>query len=817
MKPVLALVAIMTAAAPAAAFNHPHYVQYVQPRGGQRGTTVEVIFHGEHLSSPRQVLFYRTGIECLGVESLPSDKEGERAKARLRIAPDCPLGEHPVRLLVGQALSEAVTFWVGPFPVVDELETKLGDNDDPRRAEAVPMNSTVHGELHAGENVDRDCYRVAAKAGQRISVEVEAVRLGTLHHGGEADTCVRVLGPDGKELGRSDDTPLLVQDPHLSVVFPANGEYVVEVSQPTYYQSSHLFYRCHIGSFARPTAVYPAGGRTGESVAVRVIGDVKGETTQSVTLPSAAGDFEFLPGRPGEQPPSANRLRVSPYPNVLAIYSADAKPTPVPSIPAALNGVIEKSGSVGRFRMHFEKGRAYKVAVFGRALGHAIDPKIWLRPANAPEGTNEIEADDSTAAEHDLPVWNGRWKDKRFLDPVVIFRPKQSGDYVLGVEDTRGKGGPDYVYRVEVEPARDGVRTILASPNVYNFQPLYRLDVPRGGRVTRNMSLAPLFGNSFTGEVELEAVGLPPGVKAITPRYKPGTITLPVQFVADADAPFTAAAFELRVKPVERSRSLLTGSFHALPLTDRRQGLAWHTVTLDRLAIGVTDTAPFRLELEQPAVDLARSGELLLTARVRREPGYDGPVEVGFEWMPPGVEREAPVMIPRGQSEVQLKVRAGADAAVGVHRISLTGMSGKSEVGNFLSPIGRFRVSTAFVDLTVSEPYLVATIRRAAVERGQRGEIVCDLKHAKQLPGPATAALRRLPNGVTLVEPLPTIHPGDKQVAFIVEVSRDALVGQYKDIYCEVTVTEKGQSIRQQTGSGTLRVDPARETPVPKR
>lgn len=181
------------------------------------------------------------------------------------------------------------------------------------------------------------------------------------------------------------------------------------------------------------------------------------------------------------------------------------------------------------------------------------------------------------------------------------------------------------------------------------------------------------------------------------------------------------------------------------------------------------------------------------------------------------VEREAPVVIPSGQSEVQLKVRAGADAAVGVHRISLTGMSGKSEVGNFLSPVGRSRAATAFVELTVSEPYLVATIRRAAVERGRRGEIVCDLKHAKQLPGPATAALRRLPNGVTLVEPLPTIHPGDKQVAFIVEVSRDALVGQYKDIYCEVTVTEKGQSIRQQTGSGTLRVDPARETPVPKR
>jgi hypothetical protein len=813
MRLVLTLAGVLAATAPASAFIHPYYVQYVHPRGGPRGKTVDVVFHGAHLASPRQVLFYRPGIVCLGLETLPPGKDGERVRAKFRIAADCPLGEHPLRLLVGQALSEAVTFWVGPFPVANEQELKLGDNDDPRHAESVPLNVTVHGELHPGDRTDRDCYRVPVKAGQRLSVEVEAVRLGTLHNGGEADTCVRVLAPDGKELARCDDSPLLVQDPHLSFVAPAGGEYVVEVSQPTYYPSSHLFYRCHIGTFARPTAVFPAGGKAGEALAFRVIGDVAGDAKQTVKLPDAPGDFDFFGGDLGDPPPSPNRLRVSPYPNVLA----GPNPVAVPTLPAALNGAIDVPGATGRFKLRVEKGKAYKVAVFGRGLGHPIDPKIWLRPADAPEGPNEVEADDSTAADHDLPVWNGRWKDKRFLDPVVIFCPKKTGEYVLGVEDTRGKAGPDYVYRVEVEQTRDGVRTFLASPNVYHFQPLYRLDVPRGGRVTRNVTLAPILGNAFTGEVELEAVGLPRGVKAITPRYRYGTTTLPVQFVADADAPFTASTFELRVRPVDRSRDLLTGSFHAFALTDRRQGLAWHTAALDKLAIGVTDPAPFRLELEQPAVALARSGELLLTACVRREPGYDGPVEVGLDWVPPGVEREAPVIVPPGKTEAQLRLRAGADAAVGTHRLSITGMSGKSEVGNFLSPVGRFRTSSVFVDLMVSEPYLVATVRRSAVERGQRAEVVCDLTHAKPLPGPAAATLRRLPAGVTLVEPLPTIRPGDKQVAFTVEASRDALVGQYKDISFEVTVTENGQTVRQGAGSGTLRVDPARDTPGQKR
>jgi hypothetical protein len=47
-------------------------------------------------------------------------------------------------------------------------------------------------------------------------------------------------------------------------------------------------------------------------------------------------------------------------------------------------------------------------------------------------------------------------------------------------------------------------------------------------------------------------------------------------------------------------------------------------------------------------------------------------------------------------------------------------------------------------------------------------------------------------------------------VVFQIASDADALMGLYKDISCEVTVRENGQSVKQQTGSGVLRVDPAR-------
>jgi hypothetical protein len=36
------------------------------------------------------------------------------------------------------------------------------------------------------------------------------------------------------------------------------------------------------------------------------------------------------------------------------------------------------------------------------------------------------------------------------LDPGAIFTAPADGQYVLGIEDTRGLAGADYTYRVEI-------------------------------------------------------------------------------------------------------------------------------------------------------------------------------------------------------------------------------------------------------------------------------------------------------------------------------------------------------------------------------
>ena len=62
------------------------------------------------------------------------------------------------------------------------------------------------------------------------------------------------------------------------VIAPEDGTYIIVARESAYAGNANCLYRLHVGNFPRPTATVPAGGKVGETVAVRWIGDVMGET-----------------------------------------------------------------------------------------------------------------------------------------------------------------------------------------------------------------------------------------------------------------------------------------------------------------------------------------------------------------------------------------------------------------------------------------------------------------------------------------------------------------------------------------------------------
>src|SRR5215207_1363071 len=91
----------------------------ILPRGGQRGTELEVTFAGKNLKDAQEVLFFQPGIT---VKEIKPGTDGASFKATLAIAPDAKLGEHAIRVRTATGMSDLRTFFVGPFATVEEVE-----------------------------------------------------------------------------------------------------------------------------------------------------------------------------------------------------------------------------------------------------------------------------------------------------------------------------------------------------------------------------------------------------------------------------------------------------------------------------------------------------------------------------------------------------------------------------------------------------------------------------------------------------------------------------------------------------------------------
>jgi len=800
MKKSALLVLLGAAQLAPSVFAQQRQLEYVLPRGGALGATVDVLLNGQYMQEPKEIRFYDSCIQATDVA--PGTRPGFEVKAKFHISADCAPGEHVFRLRTSKALTEPLTFWVSRYATVFENEKKTGENDTIAKAMPVPLNSTVEGQMQPGNEADVDIYKVEVPEGKRLSVEVEAIRLGTTPREGENDLMVRILDAEGKELGVNKDSALFIQDPVLSIAVPKAGTYYVEIKQQIFIAPRLAYYRAHIGTFARPLAVYPAGGPVGEAVEMKVLGDPLGVRTETVSLPKKAGDFQWFAGTGVERAPSPNLLRVAPYRNVL---KSEADVTEAGALPVALNGILDRQGKADVFKVVAKKDQQFKVRVYARALGSPMDAKIWIRPANSEK--HLLDADDSRLPDLGMPSMRGSWVVKESLDPVALFKVPADGEYLIGIEDGRGTASPLHVYRIEIEQPKDAYYTHITQNDGYMIPRLTGMIIPKGSRWVMDVQIAPGFGNNYKGDIELEAVGLPKGVHIEAPPFVKGALKMPVMFVADADAEPQSALVELLAHPVDRKFPLESGTRQGFALINRGNELPLHVVFLDKFMLAVTNPPPFDIELKAPAAPLAQNGELPLEVKVTRHGDFKGPVEIVPDWLPGNVTKGPVVTIPADKTEGTFVIHAGAKASAGKYRIA---MSATTTEGDSFSGVGRIRVASPFVELSVAEPYVSISLKRTAVERGQTASIVATIEQKHSFSGQATLTLKNLPKGVELSGPAPKITSKDTEATFQVKASQDALAGLYKDLTCELAVMDGGQKVTQQSGSGVLRVDPAR-------
>lgn len=756
------------------AFGSFPQLSIILPRGVQRGGERELTLQGARLKDAEELLFHApVGLPVatpLAVRAI-TPVDDNTIKATIYVPDDYPLGEQLLQIRCKSGISDFRSFRIGALPITDEKEP----NGSLPEAQVLDLNVTVHGVV---ENEDVDLYAVRLAKGQRIGVDVEALRLGSYLF----DPAVSILDAKRFEVATADDSPVAQQDGVLSYVAAEDGTYYVQVRETSYAGDGNCRYRLHVGTFPRPTAVYPAGGKAGETVSVTFLGDAAGGIVQEVVVPASGNTLPLFAKDATGICPSSIPFRITPMGNLLEVEPNDAadKATTGEST-LAFNGIIGTDGDVDCFRFPATKGQVFEVECYGRRIRSGLDPVL-----------NILRADGSGIAGND---------DSRGPDSYLRFEVPENGDYCLRVTDHLGRGRPDFVYRVELQPVTPTLS--LSIPRIDRYsQTRQQIMVPRGNRYAVLVNAAR---TNFGGDLVLEPGALPAGTTAVF-REMPGAVSqMPVVFEATADAPLGGGLVALEARAKDDNVKVRGGfeNFADFVLGPPNNAV-YYGAKVDKLAMAVVEPLPFQLEIVQPKAPLARNGTMNLKVIVKRGEGFVQPVTVEFPFRSPGIGAGPNITIPADQTEGLYTLNADGNAALGVWPVYCIA---QADAG------GPAWAASQLATMEVVDPYTVATLARASCEQGQVAQVVCTLEQKAAFEGEAVARLQGLPPETSAEELKFTKDTAE--LVFQVKTSDKTPVGNHKTPFVEMVVVVAGEPVTMRGGGTELQVAAPTAPPPP--
>ncbi|MBI2804404.1 MAG: hypothetical protein HYX68_05395 [Planctomycetes bacterium] len=432
-------------------------------RGLQIGGTTTLTIDGDDLGkAPRLLLPFPAK------QTLKAGNTDKKAVFEVTLPEDVTPGYHHLRIVADGGVSLPVVVGVdklpqaGPTPLVKALPIAL------------------HGNV-AGANIVETKFQ--GKAKQRVMIEVEAQRIGA-----KIRPILHLYSPKKLQLAWSWGKQAHFGDARLEAILPEDGIYTVTLHDAEYAAPAPGFFRLKIGDWDYVGRVFPP-----------VIGRNQPWT---VSLLRGAAAFQMMANAPKDAdwlvlpwPSKPGSVWSGPRPFVavsrhLEFVEQAAKSAlqDLPSGEIAVTGKLLTPDEEDRYRVTVHPGAKIRLEVFAERLGSPIDVALVVRNE---KGVQLARGDDSPGT----------------LDPVLEYTvPANVKSIVIGVIDAQGRGGPNGLYRLHIDPRtpasnRDGFRLIT---------PAQRIALPAGGR-----DVVPVLVDrqGYGGKIDISpALPLPAGV-----------------------------------------------------------------------------------------------------------------------------------------------------------------------------------------------------------------------------------------------------------------------------------------------------------------
>jgi hypothetical protein len=337
----------------------PPTVTAITPDAAPRGQTVKAQLNGVRLEIATGVTVSDPAIQ---VRLLPESSTNTR-EIEFDIPATAAVGAVQLTLLSNAGNSAPIRFIVDRYPAVAES----GRIDSTHIAMPITLPATVVGTIDRAGDVDY--FRFEATAGQEIGAQIHTVAIGS-----KLSASLVLTDAEGRVLAEgATDT--------VGYTVPKTGWYAIGVRDREYRGGPEMKYRLHIGDVPIVTSVFPLGVQRGKEATVHLDGVNLGSPhglTATVRVPAdvALGSKISvpLPAHPAEEPPLGEAsVVVGEFPAVVVAPESGAE---LRSVPGTADGILSQPGESHIVRFAAKKGTHLVIETHANRLGSPIDPAI---------------------------------------------------------------------------------------------------------------------------------------------------------------------------------------------------------------------------------------------------------------------------------------------------------------------------------------------------------------------------------------------------------------------------------------------------------